>query len=478
MAAYDLGFDSITEEHTAYEPEIEGSIPDWLSGTLYRNGPGKFGTDHGSVNHWFDGLAMLQRYAFAGGDLSYSNRLLRTEAYETAHESGFSGQFATGGSYLKQLFAIFRGDVTDNANVHVARVDGEHVALTETPRGVAFDPETLGTRGDFRFSDDLSLQHVTAHYRRDEGSRGTEAERNDERGEYVGHGVSFGRTNEYVLYRVPDGERRRGEIARYPVEEPAYVHSIGLTPDHAIIAEPPFVVDPIDFFLPGGEGFVDYFEWKPDRGGRFLVFERESGDLAAEVGAEAFFVFHHVNAYEDEDGLVVDLVTYPDADIVTDLSMEALASGAPLVTDGELRRYRLDLDASGTTDAGGAVADRTDLYTGTELTRVSPEVRLRPYRYAYGQATHREGENGLVKVDVGTGEATEWFDDVYAEEPIFVPAPAGEREDAGVVLATVLDPDAERSFLLVLDGESFAERARAWLPHHLPFGFHGRFYLD
>jgi carotenoid cleavage dioxygenase-like enzyme len=467
MAAYDLGFDSITEEHVDHDPDVEGSIPAWLSGTLYRNGPGAFETEQGSVNHWFDGLAMLQRFAFDAGSVSYSNRFLRTDAFRTAHASGFSGQFATGGGYLKQLVSIFLGGVTDNANVHVARFDGDHVALTETPRGVVFDAETLDTRGDFRFDDDLSPQHVTAHYRRD-----------DDRGEYVGYGASFGRTNEYLLYRVPDGESRREEIARHPVDQPAYVHSFGLTPGYAIIAEPPFVVDPIEFFLPGGEGFVDYFEWKPERGSRFLVFERDTGDLAAEIDADPFFVFHHVNAYEEGDGLVVDLVAYPDADIVTDLSMEALAGGAPLVADGHLRRYRLDLDAPGTTDAGGAVAGTTDLYAGTELTRVSPDVRLGPYRYAYGQATSREGENGLVKVDVETGDATEWFDGVYAEEPVFVPAPDGEREDAGVVIATVLDPGAGRSFLLVLDAATFEERARAWLPHHLPFGFHGRFYRN
>jgi carotenoid cleavage dioxygenase-like enzyme len=472
MAAYDLGFDSIDEEHVGHDPIIEGSIPEWLSGSLYRNGPGTFETEQGSVNHWFDGLAMIQRFAFDAGALSYTNRFLRTEAYRTAHASGFEGQFATGGGYLKQLYAIFRGDVTDNANVHVARFDGEHVALTETPRGAVFDPDTLDTPGDFRFEDDLSPQHVTAHYRRDEcrGDAGP--------GEYVGYGASFGRTNEYLLYRVPDGQRRREEIARHPVDQPAYIHSFGLTPNYAIIVEPPFVVDPVDFFKPGGEGFVDYFEWKPDRGSRFLVFDRDTGGLAAEVGTEAFFVFHHVNAYEEEDGLVVDLVAYPDADIVSDLSMEALAGGGPLVADGHLRRYRLDLDAPGTSDAGGAVTETTDFYAGTELTRVSPEVRLRPHRYAYGQATAREGENGLVKVDVETGEAIEWFDGVYAEEPVFVPEPEGEREDAGVVLATALDPDAERSFLLVLDGETFEERARAWLPHHLPFGFHGRFFAD
>jgi beta-carotene 15,15'-monooxygenase len=50
--------------------------------------------------------------------------------------------------------------------------------------------------------------------------------------------------------------------------------------------------------------------------------------------------------------------------------------------------------------------------------------------------------------------------------------------DDGVVLTVVLDTDAECSRLVVLDGESLAELARARLPHALPFDFHGRFFED
>jgi carotenoid cleavage dioxygenase-like enzyme len=40
----------------------------------------------------------------------------------------------------------------------------------------------------------------------------------------------------------------------------------------------------------------------------------------------------------------------------------------------------------------------------------------------------------------------------------------------------VLDPDAEQSFLLILDAHSWTERARAPVPHAIPFGFHGQFF--
>ena len=33
------------------------------------------------MRHWFDGLAMLHRFSFAGGAVSYANRFLRTKAY-------------------------------------------------------------------------------------------------------------------------------------------------------------------------------------------------------------------------------------------------------------------------------------------------------------------------------------------------------------------------------------------------------------
>ncbi len=42
-----------------------------------------------------------------------------------------------------------------------------------------------------------------------------------------------------------------------------------------------------------------------------------------------------------------------------------------------------------------------------------------------------------------------------------------------MLLSVVLDIKKDVSFLLVLDASSFAERARAQVPHHIPFGFHG-----
>ena len=39
-----------------------GEIPSWVKGSFYRNGPGIFEIGKEKFNHWFDGMAMLQRF--------------------------------------------------------------------------------------------------------------------------------------------------------------------------------------------------------------------------------------------------------------------------------------------------------------------------------------------------------------------------------------------------------------------------------
>lgn len=471
-AAYGLGFQTLTEEVTDRRLSVEGEVPAWLDGTLLRNGPARFEIGGERVAHWFDGLAMLRRFAFDDGGVRYSNRYLRSEAYRDAVEDGtVSDEFASSSSgLLSRLRSLVVPEPTDNANVHVARLAGRYVALTETPRMVAFDPDTLETRETFAFDDDVSGQMNVAHVHHDERA-----------GETVGLATKFGRRHAYNVYRVEDGATRRELVGSIPVDEPAYLHSFALTPNYVVVVECPFVVNPLRFLRPGGGAFIEHYEWKPDRGTRFFVMNRRAGEVVADPRTDAFFTFHQVNAFERDGEVVVDLVAFPDADLVSGLYLDELDGQAP-DAPGELRRYRLR-----TTD--WRVEGETVHPGGMELPRVSPAVETRPYRYAYAQGTTVDRGNTLFKVDVETGDATEWGDDgLFCLEPVFVPRQAGgpddraesppDGEDDGVVLVVALDVDAGRSVLVVLDGETFTELARAPLPHHLPFGFHGRYFPE
>ncbi|MFB6188789.1 MAG: carotenoid oxygenase family protein, partial [Halapricum sp.] len=316
-AAFMPGFRSLDSEVTDYRLPVEGSIPDWLAGRLVRNGPGKFEAGGQRFTHWFDGLAMLRSFEFADGDVRLTNRFLRTEAYEDAVAGEATGQFATDESGWRKVLGWLRRlgppDPTDNANVHVAELDDELVALTEVPRWVRVDRDSLATRGGFAFADDLDM--TTAHLCRDPHAA-----------EYVGFGLSFGRTHAYHLYRVPDGCRRRETIATIETDQPAYIHDCAVTRNHVVLVEVPLRIAILRAFSPFTEGFFELLDWQPERDTRFLVVDRASGDLVAEPTYPPFFTFHTVNAYEDGDDVVVDLVDFEDDTIVDALTLEMLAS--------------------------------------------------------------------------------------------------------------------------------------------------------
>ena len=94
---YYLGFPTLTSEVNAQHLPIRGTFPEWLTGALIRTGPAKFEVGEHPFHHWFDGLAMLHRFAFAGGRVVYLNRYLRSQAYNQATVSGVISrrEFAT-----------------------------------------------------------------------------------------------------------------------------------------------------------------------------------------------------------------------------------------------------------------------------------------------------------------------------------------------------------------------------------------------
>jgi beta-carotene 15,15'-monooxygenase len=472
-----LGFHSLDSERSV-QLSVEGDLPEWLTGTLIRNGPGAFEMAGRSVDHWFDGLAMLHAFEFGDG-VAYRNRFLRTDAYRAAREGDFQGGFATGETTLRdRLRSFLFEDPYDNTNIIAERLGEDYLALTETPRWVRFDPETLDTLGDVEYDGDAPGGQLScAHLKRDPATD-----------ELFGFDVAFGRSSQYHVYAMT-GPRKRRHVASITVDEPAYMHSFALTPNYVVLTEFPLRVNPMAFFRPGRQGpFIENFEWKPEQGTTFHVVDRDRGALLAQPTTEAFFGFHHVNAYEDGSEIVVDLETVPDTASLDALYLDRLRSGDFDVFAGALDRFRVTLD-------GTPAVERTRIYEGgTALPTTSPAWWLADHRYVYAQGTDQPVESWprrLVKIDTETRTVTEFTDDAHHfSEPIFVPRvdpraetagdadPDETPEDDGVVLSVALDTDGGHSWLVVLDGESFEERARAKLPHAVPFDFHGRYFPE
>jgi len=104
-----------------------------------------------SYRHWFDGQAMLHRFAIDGGAvLSPTPTAMSTRRASAAKAGRIAfAEFATDpASDVRQAVHRFRPNrQVVNPNVNIAPLGGRMVALTETPLPVAFDPETLQTVG-------------------------------------------------------------------------------------------------------------------------------------------------------------------------------------------------------------------------------------------------------------------------------------------------------------------------------------------
>jgi beta,beta-carotene 9',10'-dioxygenase len=467
QTVFDLGFGTTRNEIDLESLPLRGRISDWLQGTLIRNGPGTFQVGEQRYRHWFDGLAMLHKFTIQNGRVSYANKFLNTMAYREARQTGriSYSEFATDPcrSLFGRVMAVFSPKITDSAKVSIAKIAERYMALAETPIQVEFDPQTLESVGVFNYEERLVGQMTTVHPQFDF--------ENDTVYNLV---TRFHRLSHYNLYAM-QGRGAPRRMASLPVNLPAYMHSFGMSKNYLILTEFPLVVNPLALLL-WLKPYIENFAWKPERGTPFWVINRHTGELVGRYDADPFFAFHHINAFEQGDELVVDLAAYADASILKSYYLERLQSTDAELPFGNLRRYRIPLKGK-----------RASYETISEVCMELPnfdylKYNTRPdYRYVYAVGVNpvqRRGfYNQIVKVDIETGRDIAWYEPgCYPGEAVFVGRPGRLAEDDGVILSVVLDERVSSSFLLVLDARSFSELARAEIPHPVLFGYHGAYF--
>ncbi|MEU6147471.1 carotenoid oxygenase family protein [Streptomyces sp. NPDC047081] len=468
-----LGFTTMEEEVRHDSLPIEGAVPEWLTGRLIRVTPAlldwKSPTGTKSMGHWFDGLAMINCFSFGAGKVAYASRFLRTHAYRSIRERGVLGEPATMGTdpcriMGKRIMAMFDPKQTDNTNINVARIGEKYLALTEVPLPVEFDPDTLETYGQVKMESDVAGQLgpvAHPHFDRDSG-------------DMIAYFTNMGPRPTYRVHAWAPGTTTRREIARVPTNgTPRYMHSFAMTERYMVLTAQPMTFSAAALARTGRG--VDALKWDPDGSTEFIVVDRHSGHVVGRFEGEPFFFFHHCNAYEDGDDIVVDVVAMNDAASVWSLKLDRLRDPEHKPRFyGELRRYRIR-------PSRRRVSVETLSEAHLEFPRINYALaNARDYRFAYGTAYRTPDSSWfdeLVKIDVTTGGDVRWSrDHCFPGEPVYVQKPGADGEDSGVVLSVVLDAKAGSSFLLILDATTFDELGRVQAPHHIGFNTHGDYF--
>lgn len=463
------GYAPIAQEYTLTDLKVSGVIPDYLDGRYLRNGPNPVGEIDPAVYHWFIGDGMVHGVRLREGKAEwYRNRYVRGP--QTAQALG-----------EPPPHGYHRGAMGIGANTNVIGHAGRTYALIEGGVSCYELTDELDTIGACDFDGTLPGGY-TAHPKRDPDTGELHA---------VSYAFNRGNTVQYSVIGA-DGRTRRAidiEVTGSPM-----MHDFSLTENHVVFYDLPVtfdvrqvaegsappglrlpvrlvlnaligrvrIPDPITARLPrpkDGDRRMPY-RWNPKYPARVGVMPRDgdSSDVRW-FDVEPCYVFHPLNAYDDGDTVVLDVVRHPK---MFDTDLRGPAEGPPT-----LDRWTVDL-------ADGKVRESRIDDRGQEFPRVDERRVGRRHRFGYAVGFNGD-ESTLLKHDlVGGSTATRSFGaGKQLGEFVFHPSATDAAEDDGVLMGFVYDSATDRSGLAILDAATLEDVAGIQLPHRVPAGFHG-----
>jgi all-trans-8'-apo-beta-carotenal 15,15'-oxygenase len=458
-----------------------GRIPSSLEGTLYRNGPGRM--ERGGVwfHHPFDGDGMIAAVRFEAGQATLRNRFVRTEGWLAEERAGrllYRGVFGTQkpGGTLANLFDLRLKNI---ANTHVVRLGDDLLALWEAAGPHALDPHSLETRGLTTLDGVLKPgEAFSAHPRFDPGHHGQPR--------LVNFCLKTGPTStirllEFASEDGPDGVKAGQLLAerRDSFRGFAFLHDFAITPNWAVFLQNAIDFNPLPYVL-GQKGAAQCLKSRPGSQGQFWLVPRPGSPRAGEqprlVPAPEGFVFHHLNAWEDGDELVVESIHYADFPSVGPED-DFRQTDFDAIPEGQLKRCRIHPER-------GTVETTLLSQRCCEFAMVHPARQGLEARYGWMAVAERPQGNdplqAIAKLDLETGEQRVWSAAPrgFVSEPILVPDPsagAAGPEDGGWVLVVVWNGARCASDLVILNAASMQEEAVLELPLAIPHGLHGSF---
>lgn len=438
---------------------VSGDWPRELCGTLYRNGPNPQFAPRGPY-HWFAGDGMLHAFAMRDGHVSYRNRWVRTPKWELEHAEGegLSGAFGNPRFSDPRVVALN----STLANTHVVWHGGRLLALEEAHAPFEVDPVTLAPRGSHDFGGRLRGP-MTAHPKIDERN-----------GEMVFFGYSAkGRFTPDVMLHVADAEGALVRSEHLLAPFPSMVHDFVVTTNWIVLP-----IFPLTGSMERAMKGAPPYAWEPDKGTHVALIPR--GGSAADARwftGDACYVFHPMNAFEDEQGRVLcDMMKYPVAPLFPSPDGSRPTAQPPRAT---LVRWTFDPAGRSETFTEQPLDDHAG-----EFPRLDDRHACQPYRHGWFQAgavtdalRGREARNGIAHIDLRTNAVSGWWpgEGDQCGEPVFVPRHADAEEGDGFVLSAIWRREANVSELAVFDAQQVeaGPLARAHLSHRVPAGFHG-----
>ena len=492
--------------------DIEGTIPASLSGTIWRNGPGKFERGSTRYEHVLDGDGLICRFSIDGARnrASFAGAFVATPEFEAEAEANEILHRNTFGTQPEGILANFFNLVLKNpANTNIQTWGGKTLALWEAALPARINPVTLEYEAAETFegwipegkltvtsgvSEELDKSiglgvAFTAHPREDR-----------KRQRMVGWSWAAPLAGERLAVRIGEFDVQSGEVLRTTrTVLPSRVapHDFAITDSWYV-----FVLNAMELklapYVLGLTGPVGAL-CTSGKGVKLQLVPRPDGPMAGREPVmietdDPYFAIHHATALEETP---TKLTLYTAAWPVVGQGpfLGDWGGDVPLYDDGKINPTLL-LQTSITLDevAEGALAGRVDRTTAVGACIDHPHVDPRfegdeKVRYVYMSYCNEEGNSGSPPIgwcrwDRQTGDMRIWKAPprTFCEEVVIIPkdgklgADSVEADEADVwVAAMMFDADKGRSALAILDGADIEKGpvAKLWIAGAVPHGLHG-----
>ncbi|KAF7492405.1 Beta, beta-carotene 15, 15'-dioxygenase [Sarcoptes scabiei] len=492
---------SCVETENEIQNTIEGNIPSWISVRMIRLGPAKWDLDDFVLNHWLDGCAMLCKFIIRNGTIKYSSKFLDSDAYRKMNKVNrpVYTEFGTRAfpdpckNVFSRIFSqIVPSDLTDNGLLNVFKLADEYYAASETCNIWKFCPKSLDVTRKINLDKINGVNLACSH---------TQFMENEDYAYNMSS--SFLTGMKYHLIKIPlfqyEETRNKSFLERSSILTTissnwttciAYYHSFGITKNYIIFIELPLLVNGFKLATctPKGRPLKDCFEWHPNEKSKFYVICKFTGKIVQKYYSAAFFYFHIINCYEEDNHIIVDLMAYENADILEKWDLNLMRQNIYYEDNQSVpKRFILPLSIKNSSigenlvtlknQKSRAILSEKNIITltgeelgrpGFELPTINRNYNGKKYKYCYGSGVFEKGNfaNSILKLNVDDQSVLVWkdSDEHFPGECLFVARPGSIEEDDGVILNVVLSSNESKPhYVLILDSKTFTEIGRAYL---------------
>ncbi|MFN3669744.1 MAG: carotenoid oxygenase family protein [Brevundimonas sp.] len=427
---------------------VHGRAPEGLTGTLFRNGPGKFRRAGGSATHWFDGDGLMRAFRIRDGQVSLDARFADTpkRRWESQIDAVVTPGFGTLGDDRARIGS---NDDANAANTAVMVAGDEVWALWEGGSPLAMAASDLSTKRFVSLRDDLKGMPFQAHPRYDPD------------GTIWNIGLNG---DEAVVWRLnADRSLHTAQVVDLP--RASYMHDFTATARHLIIVLQPWV------FERRGMPYASQFAWKPEMGTQVLVIDKADLSRRRIYELPTFSYFHLGDAWEDASGAIrFDVAAGKDVAFAVDGARVLVEQrGAVPGEPATLKLVTLHTDGRAEMASSGMTAE----FPKSDPRRAGLPRRLTVH--VGGERADRPLPTGLATWDWDSGrsDAFTFGDTQIVEEAVFVPRGADEA-DAWLIAPSINLAEGVTELHAfdaahVSDGPVATWRADV----ALPAGFHG-----